>query len=752
LASNNNIFNIGIGIDNTSVDTDLTELFNEIKKRLDANGVEIPFEIKNQADVEKMYKLITDMGGSFTALKSTADGSLKAVSVRVENATGDLVKMNAEIQNTIQSIGNIKTVTPQIATDRSTGKEKSSVSVSSSSDETKQFEQIKSYYEKIESLMNSRMELQTKLQTATEQGNLSEINSIQKTISKTEELIEVNKKSANVLEDGLKTSGTDEYGNKIDNLKTKMEQLDTETTNMANSLKKAFNSESMTTNGFSSEDLQDVASKIKEIKTAFEEYYSAKKKLTSTSKTDDGSSAEYSELSKQLEQAKTKLDALTDSNSSYSKVGMTVKEVNGQLVADFQEGASAITQNSTELNNLVTETNKLAEAQTKYEAAKSDKAEDTEKINKTVEAYKAYRKELDKIYEMRLSGDYSSKDIEEEQKVVNKLKDSYEQLEQQETSYGVSVGQTTEYLRSKNQVTRDSIQAQNRLKEAMENNALKQAITDMAEYIVSLEALKDAMEKVVDTTFELNEAMTGIQIVTGSTNEEAKELMNTYAGIGKELGASTTDIAAAAEEWLRQGNSIEETNELLKASTVMQVTGNMSAEEATTSLTSAINGYGLAASDAMSIVDKFTTLDLEYATSASDVATSLSRVAATANQAGISLDKMAALVTIVEDQTQGSAETIGRAWNSIIQRMTKISAGKDLEDTEVTLNDVHKVLDKVNISLTDSEGQIRDIEDVLDEIGDKWSTWDRNTQNQIATAVAGQRLEHIEIYGLCTAA
>ena len=63
--------------------------------------------------------------------------------------------------------------------------------------------------------------------------------------------------------------------------------------------------------------------------------------------------------------------------------------------------------------------------------------------------------------------------------------------------------------------------------------------------------------------------------------------------------------------------------------------------------------------------------------------------------------------------------------------MSKISAGKDVSDTGASLNDVDKVLKKMNISLKDSSGQIRDLGDVLDEVGAKWNTFTRNEQNQL---------------------
>lgn len=87
----------------------------------------------------------------------------------------------------------------------------------------------------------------------------------------------------------------------------------------------------------------------------------------------------------------------------------------------------------------------------------------------------------------------------------------------------------------------------------------------------------------------------------------------------------------------------------------------MQAEDATKALTAAINGYQKSMSDAMDIVDQLTELDLKFAASAGDIADGLSRVAAVGNQAGISLEKLEALLAVTQDQTQMSSQTIGNA-------------------------------------------------------------------------------------------
>ena len=256
-------------------------------------------------------------------------------------------------------------------------------------------------------------------------------------------------------------------------------------------------------------------------------------------------------------------------------------------------------------------------------------------------------------------------------------------------------------------------------------------------YAVSLDNLQNVIQDVIQQTIQLNDAMTQIRLVTQGTQQETQELMSGYAQIAKDLGTTLDVVAESAVEWQRQGYSVQETNDLIYASSALSVIGAMNSADATQALTASLNGYNMAASEAMNVVDQLTTLDLYYATSAGDIANALSRVASSAKDAGIPLERMEAIITVTADRTQQAAETIGRAWNSVITRINKISAGKDVSDTGMALNDVDKVLTKVGLSLKDENGIIRETADVLDEVAAKWNTWNKNQQNQVATAIAG---------------
>lgn len=93
-------------------------------------------------------------------------------------------------------------------------------------------------------------------------------------------------------------------------------------------------------------------------------------------------------------------------------------------------------------------------------------------------------------------------------------------------------------------------------------------------------------------------------------------------------------------------------------------------------------------------------------------------------------------------------ETVGQGFRSIFSRLQNVKAGKEVDDMGESINDVEKVLSRFDIKLRDTSGEFRDIEDVIDEVADKWENFSSVEQAQIATAVAGKVwLEHIEIYG-----
>ena len=168
---------------------------------------------------------------------------------------------------------------------------------------------------------------------------------------------------------------------------------------------------------------------------------------------------------------------------------------------------------------------------------------------------------------------------------------------------------------------------------------------------------------------ELDSAMTNIRVVTMDTKEATQDLLKTYNQMGQELGASTTDIANGAIDWLRQGFDQADTNELVRVSTIASKLALIDNAEATEYLTSALKGYKLDAKDAIGVIDQMVAIDLEAATSSADMFEAMSRTANMARTTGVEMNELLGMIATVSEVTQNSASTVG---NSIIPYIVEL--------------------------------------------------------------------------------
>lgn len=255
----------------------------------------------------------------------------------------------------------------------------------------------------------------------------------------------------------------------------------------------------------------------------------------------------------------------------------------------------------------------------------------------------------------------------------------------------------------------------------------------------AMNAMTTAIRQSIDTVIELNTAMTDVQMVTGETASQTAELAKEYSEMAQSLGATTTQIANGASEWLRQGKSVEETNQLLEASMVLSKVGAIESSQATELLTSTLNGYKMEAEDAMHVVDAMSKVDLEAATSVEELAVALQSTANMARVNGVGFEELLGMVGSVSEATRRSASVVGNSFKTIFSRLTNVAAGKMTDDQGEALNDVEQVLNGLNIKLRDTTGQFRNMYDVISEVADNWKNYTNVEQAWIATSVAGTR-------------
>lgn len=272
-----------------------------------------------------------------------------------------------------------------------------------------------------------------------------------------------------------------------------------------------------------------------------------------------------------------------------------------------------------------------------------------------------------------------------------------------------------------------------KLNSVLKTNIKQRAVTAIAGF--SVQQLKEVYDNVV----KLDSAVVNLSMVTGYNRDRTKELVASYSEMAQELGAVTSEVAAAADDWLRQGYSLEDTNELIKTSTVLSKIGLIDSAEATQYLTSAIKGYKVEIGDAMSVADKLSAVDMAAAVSVGGLAEGMSKTANSARLAGVEMDTLLGYLAAVGEVTQQDMASVGNAFKTMFARYSNVKLNKLVDDDGESLNDYERILTRVGIRLRDNLGEFRDFTDVLDDVQAKWSSLTEVEQSAIATALGATR-------------
>lgn len=249
-----------------------------------------------------------------------------------------------------------------------------------------------------------------------------------------------------------------------------------------------------------------------------------------------------------------------------------------------------------------------------------------------------------------------------------------------------------------------------------------------------------SLSQIYTNVVDLDGALTDLRIVTGGTIEETEALIDTYNEMAKSLGSTTATVSEAAVEWQRQGYDLSETNTLIKDSMVLSIVGMVDSADAAQYLTSAIKGYKVEVEDASLIVDRLTAVDMKAAVSAGGLAEAMARTANSARLAGVDMNSLIGYLATVGEVTQRDMATVGEAFKTIFARYGNVKLGNLVDDESgESLNDFETALKAVGLTLRDQDGQFRDFNDVMRELGENYDQFTETERSAIATTLGGVR-------------
>lgn len=160
-------------------------------------------------------------------------------------------------------------------------------------------------------------------------------------------------------------------------------------------------------------------------------------------------------------------------------------------------------------------------------------------------------------------------------------------------------------------------------------------------------------------------------------------------------------------------------------------------------MTVATRAFRIEVEEASRVTDVYSTLAASSASSTEELAIAMSKTASSAASVGASFENTTTMMAVMISATRESATNIGNAMKSIISRYGEMSSDPsklvDAEGDAISFNKVDDALRSVGISMKDVNGQFRDFDDLIEELGSKWQSLDTLSQRYIATEFAGNR-------------
>lgn len=238
---------------------------------------------------------------------------------------------------------------------------------------------------------------------------------------------------------------------------------------------------------------------------------------------------------------------------------------------------------------------------------------------------------------------------------------------------------------------------------------------------------------------ELNKTLTDIRIVTGQSKDQMDELAKSANKMAKELKSTTTEITKAQLIYYQQGDNAALAAKKAEITTkAANVSFNTSSQQMSEYLTAIWNSYQVGEHEMERFADVLAAIGATTATSMEEIATAMQKVAATGNTVGVSYEQLSATIATISSATRTSAEQVGTALKTIYARIGDLKLGKTDEDN-IGLGQVSSQLLSAGIHIADTEGNLRDLGEVVEEIGGKWSDWTKAQQVAVVQAIAGKR-------------
>lgn len=446
----------------------------------------------------------------------------------------------------------------------------------------------------------------------------------------------------------------------------------------------------------------DAGDEVKAMQKALED---AQKELDQAKSSTGATAGEISKLEENVASAKENLDK---ANQTYDDAKNTVSQWSAEVnkaQADVNNTSNAITKNAEE----------MAKAQKEAKDSKSAYRELTDTIDSQERQLNTLKQQYTNVVLEQGKNSKEAKSLKSEIKDLNgEIQDNKAKLEA--AKKGVE-----EY----NGSLEDSGDAAQKAQDGF--TVMKGALADLISNGIqkATDGLKDLAKQTFDAGANFETAMSNVGAISGATGDDLDALTEKAKEMGSKTKFSATESADAFSYMAMAGWKTQDMIDGIDG--VMNLAAASGADLAETSdiVTDALTAMGYSAKDSGELADVMAAAASNSNTNVELMGQTFQYAAPIVGALGYNMEDTATAIGLMANSGI-KGEKAGTALRSILTRLS--APTKDTQDA----------MDALGLSLTDSEGNMKDLNTVMGDLRNAFSGLSETQQTQYAKSIAGQ--------------
>lgn len=254
----------------------------------------------------------------------------------------------------------------------------------------------------------------------------------------------------------------------------------------------------------------------------------------------------------------------------------------------------------------------------------------------------------------------------------------------------------------------------------------------------ALHGFVGSLEQAYGYAKNLDRSLNNIRIVSEKSADDMARFAEQANKAAKALSTTTTNYTDASLIYYQQGLTDQEVLDRTETTIKMANVAGTTAETASQQLTAIWNNFYDGSQTLDHYADVMVKLGAVTASSSDEISEGIEKFAAVANTVGLSYEYAASALATVTAQTRESASIVGTAFRTLFSRIQSLNLGETLDDG-TTLNKYSQALATVGVQIKDTNGELKGMDKILDDLGGKWDTLAQDQKIALAETVAGVR-------------